>query len=196
MFIDEVINSYKSSGQITVSSDYSVERVKDMVYTGFVNINRFNGITTVPYNLLKHSMFVSSYARDLYLIYQKSGIDNDYWRVGLCGLFHDIGEVVVGDTVYPMKKTFARDDENGLEFAFVNWFVAYCYGIELNYDKSFYDSHIKIADRDLGVIELIGLSKEYEFSSRSYFEQVFDHALGLEEFFEELELNLSGYRNG
>jgi len=187
MFIEEIIESYESTGEIQISSEWDVSSIRDLVFTAIANTNRFNGMTKFPYNLIQHSIFVSNYARDLYLIYKRANKDRLYWKIGLCGLVHDLGEVIVGDTIFPIKKRVNREYENKIEFAFINWFLRYCYDLDVDLTEDFYKSYIKEADSTAGILELIGVSKDYKFCAESFLEKAFDYEYNIDDYTKILE---------
>lgn len=173
MFINEVLDSFDEYGKVILSEEYNSSVVIDIVITSLYNTNRFNGITKVPYNLIKHSLFVSRFARDLYTIFKETKKEKTYWQVGIMGLLHDLGEVIVGDTVYPIKKRYSLGYENGIEKAFIEWFIRNCLELDLCYDDELHDNYIKRADRKAGLLELLAISKEKVFSLSSYIDESF-----------------------
>ena len=163
LFIEEIIKTY-NEGMIKTS--FAKQVVKDIVFTSLTNSNRFNGITKKPYSTMLHSYAVGNLASDFALIYNNFSKKERNW-VKLMGYMHDMGETVVGDVVYPLKTGQYKDDVeefSKIEKAFLYWLGEEIFEIpnfQTKYEK--YYPIVKKADEYLGVLELIGISKDSVF---------------------------------
>lgn len=171
LFIEEIIKTY-SEGKIKTS--FTKQVVKDIVFTSLANSRRFNGITKKPYSTMQHSYAVGNLASDFALIYNESNREERNW-IKLFGYMHDMGETIVGDVVYPLKNGKYKDDIeefSKIEKAFLYWLGEEIFEIpdfKQKYEK--YYSLVKKADEYLGVLELIGISKDsIHFDSEKLFE--------------------------
>lgn len=176
LFVEELLDTYK---QGKMKSSFSKEDIKKLIFTSLKNTVRFNGMTSPVYNVMLHSYYVCLLSADLYQIYTDKTKYDVYTKqtVGTMGLFHDMGEVIVGDVVYPIKHSdFINYDKlEKIEQAFVSYAGNHIFDIP-DFDKKyeFAKPYIKQADDMLGVIELIGVSKDSgDFSSRKILQNIF-----------------------
>ena len=168
MFIKDVLHSFRDTGKIEFR--LPVDEVKDLVYTSMFRINRFNGITKENLNLIDHNMFVSDYAMDLYTVYESGRKDLNYYLVGLMGLTHDLGESIIGDITYSIKKNLAGyKDLELIEAEFIRAFMKYCFKFTMPLRGEIYDKYVKKADDDAGLLELFGVSKFDKFVTSDFF---------------------------
>lgn len=169
MFLECIIKSYFDTGKIEIESKFTPERVKDIVFVAMKNTNRFNGLIEKPCSLIEHCFFVSKYAQDLYKIYVDVFDEREYQMVGLLGLIHDLGEVVVGDMVYPLKtRNFCNMEIQKLEMDFLKWFMDYVYNYKLEINEELM-KYVTKADHHSGVFELIGISLNDDFETKHLF---------------------------
>ena len=201
LFMEELLDTYK---QGEMKSSFSKDDVKNLIFTSLKNTTRFNGLTSPVYNVMLHSYYVCLLSADLYQIYTNKTNYDVYTKqtVGTMGLFHDMGEVIVGDIVYPIKHSdyIQYDKLEKIEQAFISYAGNHIFDIP-DFDKKyeFAKPYIKQADDMLGVIELIGVSKDSgDFSSRRILQNIFredriaklnDESLFLETINEHLNWN-------
>ena len=171
LFIEEINKTY-NEGKIKTS--FTNQVVKDIVFTSLANSRRFNGITKKPYSTMQHSYAVGNLASDFALIYNESNREERNW-IKLFGYMHDMGETIVGDVVYPLKNGKYKDDIeefSKIEKSFLYWLGEEIFEIpdfQTKYEK--YYPLVKKADEYLGVLELIGISKDsVHFDSEKLFE--------------------------
>ena len=178
LFVEEIIRTYEEG---KIHSSFPPEKVKEIIFTSLCNSNRFNGITKVPYSTLVHSYAVGKLASDFGLIYYNYNQSQRNWAK-LFGFMHDMGEVIIGDIVYPMKTgkyEKIAEEYFKIEKAFLMWIGSEIFKIpEFEKKYEFYQKVVKKADHYYGVMELIGISKDCDFfESEKFFEgfKLFDH---------------------
>lgn len=179
LFVEEIIKTYEEG---KIKSSFPPDKVKEIVFTSLLNSNRFNGITKIPYPTLVHSYAVGKLASDFGLIYHNYNQEQRDWAK-LFGFMHDMGEVITGDIVYPMKT--GKFEQVAIEYfkiedAFLCWLGEEIFKIKNFKEKyEFYCPVVLKADSYCGVMELIGISEDGDsFESANFFSSVklFDHA--------------------
>lgn len=200
LFVEEIIKTYEEG---KIRSSFPSNKIKEIIFTSLCNSNRFNGITKVPYSTLTHSYAVGKLASDFGLIYFDYNQDQRNWAK-LFGFMHDMGEVIIGDIVYPMKigkYEKIAEEYFKIETAFLYWLGSEIFKIpEFDKKYEFYHEVVKKADHYYGVMELIGVSEDCDFfESEKFFSgfKLFDNTppitfFGFKKEFEDvLELCLS-----
>lgn len=176
LFIEELLDTYK---QGEMKSSFPVDEAKNLIFTSLKNTVRFNGLAIPKYNVLMHSYMVCLLSADLYQIFTDKTNFDTYTKqtVGTMGLFHDVGEIIVGDMVYPVKHGgFIQYGElEKIERAFISYTGNHIFNIpDFDTKYKFAEPFIKQADDMLGVIELIGVSQDSnDFISRHFFREIF-----------------------
>lgn len=171
LFVEEILDNYKSNKKI--HSSFNKEEIKSIVFSSIDKINRFNGITKVPYNVSLHSIYVGNLAGDFYHIYQEGEYDPFIEKtINIIGYMHDMAECIIGDVVYPIKRKFMCEEYKKLE-ELEEQFILYL-GNEIfeipNFTENFnkYIDYVKRADKYMGIIELIGVSGDSKFKSSQF----------------------------
>lgn len=170
LFLEEIVNTYQTG---EIKSSFSNEQIKDIVFTSLAQTNRFNGITKVPYCTMTHSFAVGKLAYDyatIYHNYQQHTKD----KIKLFGYMHDMGETIIGDVVYPLKSgDFKKNVKTfeDIERAFLIFLGEKVFGIKnFQNEYEYFYPLIKKADDYLGLLELIGISKNTSgFESSVFF---------------------------
>lgn len=179
MFTNDILASFDNIGVISLPADkWIVSTVKDTVYRSLMMTNRFNGHLRFPYSVMDHSLNVANYAADLYSIFAEDYSERGRDEVFLMGLLHDISESITGDVIYPMKDKLVWNRMNAFEKEFRRWFLEYCYGFNYKWNDELYDKYVNRADRELGVLELIGVSDNPHFISTALMEKLFTNKSG------------------
>lgn len=176
MFVKEVIDGWSKTGEIKTS--FNSDDVKTLILQSLKNTARFNGLTTNKYTTMAHSYLVGCLAADLATI---EGVTDSIRlnNIQLVGLLHDIGECIIGDMVYPLKKGVFGNEYKRLEVlenCFRKWACENIFEIK-NFEyiskdaKKFVDN----ADSSMGIIELIGISTDGDFQMAHFFSRSFSH---------------------
>ncbi len=172
--IDEIVENWINRNEIVTSRD-PVE-ILDLILMSLKNTIRFNGLCNCKYNVLTHSWLVSQLACDLALAegFPQRTID----AIEFHGLVHDFGEAIVGDMVYPLKtESFFKESYKkylDLEEAFVQFVSKYVFGVKLSIFEYVLD-----ADKIIGTIEMIGVSKTNDYNCAFYFKPFFDNVMDM-----------------
>lgn len=175
MFVDDVLSSFEALGVISLPSDlWSSQSVKETVYRSLSMMNRFNGHLRIPYSVLQHSLSVANYSVDLCRIFSESYCEHERCEVFLMALLHDISESVTGDVIYPMKDKLVWTRAKSFEAEFRQWFLEHCYGLKYVWNNDLYEKYVNRADRELGVMEMIGVTDDKRFASADSFAAMFN----------------------
>lgn len=155
LLVDEVVSSWLKSG--CIQTGMAKEDMIETVLASMERMTRHNGTLRHVHSVLEHSLFTGLMAES---IAGGRGLGD---TAKLMGLLHDVGEVIVGDFVKPMKtgEPFGMVYQcyfEPLETAFRSYFGKEVLGME-DFDEKW-----KLVERPVLLADQLGgrLDLEYE----------------------------------
>ena len=178
IFTEEVIKSFCDTGKISVSA--TPDEARDIILLSMENTIRFNGIVKHQWSILQHSWMVGILAADYALTAMEDEKGQACARIA--GMMHDMGEVIVGDVVWPLKSgCFEKGyDElyRPLEKAFCKWAAGYVFGVDAFEEKyRMASKYVEKADEFMGTLEMFGVSKIADYGFSKYANVIFENVL-------------------